>query len=333
MGRLLPALARGRPLWVAARWSRAFARRVRALVAGWRPEIIQMEYHAMGQYAAALHPSAGPRVLTFHEPGVQAAAELAARSRGARRIFWQRDLRMWRRYERELLDSVDAAVVFTERDRSTLAGLGGRAPLVRIPLSVPLPPAPLDPLGTDPPALLFLGNFVHPPNADAARHLARDIFPALRDLHPTLQLWIVGPGGAVALDGLDLRSIVVTGRVPDVTPWLERCAIVVAPLRLGGGMRVKVAEALAAGKAIVATSIALEGLDLEAGRDALVAEDARDFTIAISSLLDDPERRAALARAARDWAESNLGRQRFVDEYARLYERLLEGRGVPAGCP
>jgi glycosyltransferase involved in cell wall biosynthesis len=120
-----------------------------------------------------------------------------------------------------------------------------------------------------------------------------------------------------ARDGVE-----VTGRVPDVAPWLNAAALVVVPLRLGGGMRVKVVEALAYGKAVVASPRALEGLNVTDGVEVAVADGDDQFVTRIVSLLESPDARGGLARKARDWAVANLGTERWVAEYEALYDRL-----------
>ena len=99
--------------------------------------------------------------------------------------------------------------------------------------------------------------------------------------------------------------------------------MVVAPLATGGGMRVKVLEALAAGVALVATPRAIEGIDVTDGLELLVADDDAAFARAVASLLDDPERRASLGAAARRWAEQHAGWDDAMAAYDRLYTRLL----------
>jgi glycosyltransferase involved in cell wall biosynthesis len=119
-------------------------------------------------------------------------------------------------------------------------------------------------------------------------------------------------------------TVVVTGRVPDVTPYLDRAALVVVPLRLGGGMRVKVLEALAAGKAVVASPLAAEGLSVVGGKHLVLAESDEQFSDAIVRLLAEPEGRVALATCARSWACANLAWEGPIAAYERLYQSLIE---------
>jgi glycosyltransferase involved in cell wall biosynthesis len=117
--------------------------------------------------------------------------------------------------------------------------------------------------------------------------------------------------------------VVLTGFVPDLRPYLDRAAVVVAPLRVGGGMRVKVVEALAAGKAVVASGRAISGLSISDGEQVLLAETDHEFGDAVVRLLRDPERRAALAHRAHAWACAHLGWDEPISAYERLYESLV----------
>jgi glycosyltransferase involved in cell wall biosynthesis len=186
-----------------------------------------------------------------------------------------------------------------------------------------LPERPLNPLGAPPLNLLFIGNFRHLPNVDAALRLTSTIFPRVQARVPGLILYIVGDHPTRQIRQMATSTVVVTGRVPDVTPHLDRAALVVVPLRLGGGMRVKMLEALAAGKAVVASPLAVEGLDVMDGKHVLLADSDRQFEDAIVQLLTQPERRTALAAHARNWACANLDWERSVAAYERLYENLI----------
>jgi len=117
----------------------------------------------------------------------------------------------------------------------------------------------------------------------------------------------------------------VTGYVADTWPHIEAAAVVAAPLRMGGGMRVKVLEALAAGKAVVATPRAVAGLELEPGTHAVVAEGDDELADGLADLLEDPDRRRRVGAAAREWANADLDWRHTVSAYERLYDSL--GRG------
>ena len=324
----LDSLLHGWPLWVTGSAIAAFRARVRTLARTWRPDIVQLEYHVMGQYLSALDGYQAARVLTEYEPGAKAAHDLWQSDRGFARVIRYLDMLAWERFERTIIRQVDAVVVFTERDRQALAQFAQKTPIVTIPFGTVLPEQPLNLPGNQPFSLLFVGNFKHPPNVDAAVRLSSTIFPQVQARFPGLVLHIVGDQPTARIRQMANKNIVVTGRVPDVTPYLNRAALVVTPLHLGGGMRVKVLEAVAAGKAVIASPLAIEGLDLVDGEHVVLAESDQQFSDAIVQLLADPERRALLAARARAWACANLGWEKSIAAYESLYESLIEGSRV-----
>lgn len=317
-------LLRGFPTRASELHNPAFGRRVHEVAAAWRPDIVQIEYPVLGQYLPALDGCPAPRVLVDHEATLRETRPWGGPLPGLTAAL---DERAWRSYKRRALERVDAVVVFTDRDAEVLAGLGSPTPVVRIAFGVPMPAEPLQPAAAD--GVLFVGNFQHPPNVDAAVWLARDVFAPLRRTHPDARLTIVGPSPPPEVLALAGDRVIVTGEVPDVTPHLRDAAVVTAPVRTGGGMRVKVLEALAAGKAVVATPRAVEGLDVLAGEHLEVAESDAGLRDAIARLLDDPGRRAALGAHARAWAQAHLSWDATVGAYERLYASLLDAASRP----
>jgi polysaccharide biosynthesis protein PslH len=325
-GRLVASLASLRPLWVTDWACREFSARVRAVVQDWQPEVIHIENHIMGQYLPALSHCPAPRILTEHEPSERAAPYLQSQN-GAVRILNGLDRKLWRRYEASIIRSVQTVIVFTDNDLVAVERLNTATPVVRIPLGTKLPEQPSDPVSTIPPNLLFFGNFYHPPNAEAAMRLVSTIFPAVRSKIPDVELFIVGDQPPPALIQEAGEGVVITRRVPDVTPYLSRATLVVVPLRLGGGMRVKMLEALALGKAIIASPVAAEGLDLVHGKHYFHAESDSEFCQAILQLLSDPEMRGSLSSNARAWACANLTWDEVISKYEALYKTLLDRSG------
>jgi polysaccharide biosynthesis protein PslH len=314
-------LARGMPTLATDWWMPGLAQRLQGLLATWRPNILQAEFTLMAQYL----PSSGVprRVLTVHDLGAAGARQRWRLSRGPARVVEQLELRAWERFERSALQRAQAVVVFTEEDRQALAPLAGVTPLVRIPLGVAAPAVPLSPVGYAPLRVLFVGSFAHGPNRDAAERLMRAIWPRVRAMRPGARLVVIGAQPPEQLRRLAGPDVELTGHVADVTPYLDAAAVVVAPLRLGGGMRVKILEALAAGKAIVASPLAIAGLEVRSGNQLLLAESDDDFAAAIIALLDSPARRAALARHAYAYARTSLSWEHSADRYDALYTHLL----------
>jgi len=321
------AALRGVPGWASFMDVANFARQTREMAVEWRPEIVHFEYHVMGQYAAALPDRRAIRILSEYEAGVLAAREHMATDGDGKALGPALQRRAWERFERRVIADVDAVIVFSERDRAALAPISSGRPIVRIGIGTHLPATPLDPLGTSSPAgLVFVANFMHPPNVDAAERLVTHIFPQVRARVPSAVLAIVGANPPASFTSSGSDGVTITGRVPDVVPWMNDAAVVVAPLRVGAGMRVKVVEALAHGKAVVASPRGLEGLDVTDGVHVAVAETDAEFVTRIVELLESPNTRATLARNAREWACANLGVDRWLDAYDALYASLASAR-------
>jgi glycosyltransferase involved in cell wall biosynthesis len=187
-------------------------------------------------------------------------------------------------------------------------------------------PRPVDrPQG---PLVVLLANFGYAPNVDGAHHLCRDILPLIERAVPNVHVWLVGnapPDDVLALAG---ERVTVTGYVPDVLPYLDAADVVVCPLRIGGGVKLKTIEALRRGKAIVSTHVGAQGLPTEARHALVIADGPRGFADAVANLLLRRERRvrreAQAARAAGrlptwDGAAAAL---------ASIYDELLDGVAV-----
>jgi glycosyltransferase involved in cell wall biosynthesis len=135
--------------------------------------------------------------------------------------------------------------------------------------------------------LLFVGNFWHQPNEDAAIYFCTEVFPEISRMIPDAVFLIVGNAPTESVKALATESIKVIGWVPDMTQYLESCHISVVPLRYGAGMKGKVGEAMGAGMPVVTTSIGIQGMDVVPGNDLLVADDPNKFAKAVVRLLSD----------------------------------------------
>jgi glycosyltransferase involved in cell wall biosynthesis len=176
--------------------------------------------------------------------------------------------------------------------------------------------------------ILFVGNFNHPPNADGADFLCHDILPHLDarilEEHP---IYIVGNGttGPVLSYGAESPDVRVVGWVPSLTPYLERAAISVVPLRYGAGTKRKLVHSMMAGTPSVSTTVGIEGLDAEHERDVLVADDAEGFARSIERLIRDKDLWTRLARQGSERIGEVHGqevvRARFLDALAETAKR------------
>lgn len=173
---------------------------------------------------------------------------------------------------------------------------------------------PLD--GTeDFPSLVFEGNQGFPPNIDAARHLVSDVFPLVRREFPACRVYIVGRDPDRATLALASDRVVVTGRVEDIRPYLDRASVFVCPMRIGAGIKNKILQAWAMAKPVVATPIAVGGLQARHGDNIAIARRAATFAAEVVQLLRDPVRRRELGKRGRDTV---LARYTWQEQASRL---------------
>jgi glycosyltransferase involved in cell wall biosynthesis len=209
-----------------------------------------------------------------------------------------------RRFEGQVLRRFDHILAVSETDRETLVRL---YPLARaLPISVI--PTGVDteyfvPAGhavAGPPNLVFTGSMDWLPNVDGVRFFCRDILPSIREVAPDTTFTIVGRSPTADVRRLgDEPGVEVTGRVDDIRPFLDRATVYVVPLRIGGGTRLKIFEAMSAGKAVVSTTIGAEGLPVENGRHVLLADTPETFAATVVDLVRDAAARHELERNAR----------------------------------
>lgn len=222
---------------------------------------------------------------------------------GAKRLLYGRECRRMLSYEKAAVRKFQHVIAVSEHDRRLMSEWVDAARITVVPTGVDLGQYAPEDSGREPGALvMFTGAMDWEPNIDAMEYFCRDIWPGVKAAVPAARLRVVGrnPGRRVRILGSD--SVEVTGRVPSVIEHLEQAAVVVVPLRIGGGTRLKIYEAMAAGKAVVSTSVGAEGLDVHDGRDIILADSAKAFRDSVVALLQDRDLRKRYERAAAELA-------------------------------
>lgn len=333
--RLLSARRRGRPLMVEKYDRQAMHTALDALIARIRPDVVQVEYGFMAPYAArARQAEPTPHViLNTHELGslVRLRRAAAARDRLAHRRHGEA-LARWAAHESTFADAADTIACVTEQDRTVLAALTDPSRLVTMPLGTDVEALPLTHPGDapDPPHLLFVGSFGHPPNVEGMTDFLRRHLPRIRASRPDVVLDVVGAGAPSSLHDAAAAhgdGVVFHGFVDDLAPFYDRAAVFVVPLVSGGGIKIKVLEAMGRGAAVVSTPIGLEGIDDDGEASIRVGADD-DFATAVLSLLDTPDERRELGARARAWIERGFGWDGIVE---RLTARVQSSQARHGG--
>jgi glycosyltransferase involved in cell wall biosynthesis len=247
-----------------------------------------------------------------------------------RRVYSAIEWRKVREEERHAWRHLDGCTVTSARDRDILLAHEptARTAVVANGVDIDFFQPPVSPAPRTPPSLVFFGAMDYHPNTDAVLWFLRDIMPRIAPAPANLCVSIVGRRPPDSVRAHQTSRVEVTGVVNDVRPWLERADVVIVPVRIGGGTRLKILEAMAMGKAVVSTTIGAEGLDLVAERDLLVADDAAGFAAQVARLLADSELRRRLGAAARGLVANRYSWKRSVDTLSEFYGDLLDARAA-----
>ncbi|WP_322488685.1 glycosyltransferase family 4 protein [Chloroflexus sp.] len=309
---------------------------LRLLTAREHFDIIHADQLNMAPFAVDL--PGGARIIDQHNAVWTIVARMAARSDLIRRIGLQIEARRLRRAEARLCARFDGMLAVSEPDYAFLK-------LAAADAGVALPPTAIIPIAIDarseapvqrhsaPNTILSMATMFWPPNVDGVLWFAREVWPLVRQAVPQARVALVGsrPPETVRQLAAD-PAIEVPGYVADPRPYLERTAALIVPVHAGGGMRVKILEALARGLPIVSTTIGYEGIDLTPGEHLLVGDTPQAFAEALIRLLRDPELGRRLAVQGRRVAEERYDWRVVCPAIDHLYATALQrANSLPAG--
>jgi glycosyltransferase involved in cell wall biosynthesis len=180
------------------------------------------------------------------------------------------------------------------------------------------------------PIVTFVGAMDWEPNVDGVEYFAGEIWPAIQAEVPEAKFRIVGRNPDRRVKKWASQSIEVAGRVPSVVEYLQQSAVVIVPLRIGGGTRLKIYEAMATAKAVVSTTVGAEGLDVHHGRDIMLADDAGSFAQAVIMFLRDRELRRRYENAAAETA-ARCDWPAIGDRFNEVLRSVVEKRSSRIG--
>ena len=232
----------------------------------------------------------------------------------AKRMMYRMEFRKMFCYERAAVCKFHHVISVSENDRALMTQWVDGDRVTVVPTGVDLAEYRPDPAASQAnpspasaPLITFVGAMDWEPNVDGVEYFCAEVWPSIKAEIPQARFRIVGRNPDRRVQKWASDSIEITGRVPSVVEHLHQSAVVIVPLRIGGGTRLKIYEAMAAGKAVVSTTVGAEGLDVQHGRDILLADDAPSFARAVRTLLRDPglcrryEKAAAETAARYDW--------------------------------
>ena len=220
----------------------------------------------------------------------------------------------WRRMQTRILDEASLSIVCSTDDERRL---GMRTDVAVVPNSYPVPELSVSTPSAEQPVFLFPGSFLYGPNAQGARWLADDIAPILRERLPNARLRLAGKAGP-AIEELGVKGLEVAGFVPSMADELRQASCVIVPLLAGSGTRIKILEAFAHRIPVVTTSIGCEGLDIDDGVHAVVADTPAAFADACEHVIAERGLGTSLADAAHSHFRRRFSREVVMSRIAAL---------------
>lgn len=319
-----PALSRGTPFIVGRFVSGAFREAIRAAMRRFKPDIVQIESPFLLPYAMTVREESGARiVLRSLNVEFRIWEGLVRNERNAlRRFALRRVAASLRAYEVRKLNTPDAIVPISAEDGEEFRRLGCTRPMHVVPCGI-MPGEPAA-KATESGTVGFIGSLDFRPNQEAVMWIVNELWPRVTERVPEARLSIAGSG---APDWLRRhasgQNIEFLGRVDDAQAFLTRMSVVIAPLFAGGGMRIKVIEAMALARPIVATTLGAGGIDVQSDRDIIIADDVMAFADGVTQMLREPGTAARIGNAARDTVRERYDNDTLARGLLRFYESLL----------
>lgn len=305
---------------------RSFLRVVARAAACFKPDIVQVDFLHVGIYGLLAGRQQGvPVILRMHNVD----SSLMARFQHVQlnplvRLYAALQERRLRFYESEYLRRFDRCVAITDDDARLLSRIGG--------ISVDVVPSGVDTsyfspsgMAEEPDSVVSVALMNWMPNIVSTRWFLNQVFPFIQRQIPGVKFFIVGKGPPSDIRRhSDGKSVLVTGFVDDVRPWFAKSAVVVVPTRVGSGMRIKILESLAMGKAVVSTRVGCEGIaGLVDGENVVIADSERDFAAAVVRLLKNKRQRERQGSAGRRLVMSRYQWAHVGAEFERIYRETL----------
>lgn len=231
-------------------------------------------------------------------------------------------------YEREVSHRFDLVIAVSQEDAEMFRKDYGIANVIDVPTGVDIDYfRPRNDGQVRPNSLVFTGSMDWLPNEDAMQYFTKEILPLVRKRIPEVVVTIVGRNPYPSLVELSERDkgVIVTGRVDDVRPYIDNASVFIVPLRIGGGTRLKIYEAMAMERAVVSTSIGAEGLPVTPGKEILIADTPEEFAESVIGLLGNSETAQELGRTAATRVRNEFGWEQVAKTFATACENVLRG--------
>jgi glycosyltransferase involved in cell wall biosynthesis len=305
--------------------TKAFEQKIIEVLRNETFDIIQLETLQMASYLDVIHKySKAPVVLRAHNIEHKIWQRVAENCPNPiKRIYLNQLYRSLKRFEISILNKIDGIVAITPVDARNLDRLSHSTNIISIPFGINLDSLPENPVQPEEASLFHIGTMNWFPNEESIRWLLSEVWPVISKKLPEIELHLAGRYMPDWMMKLSLPNLTVEGEVPDVWEYMQQFSIMVVPLFSGSGIRIKIVEAMAAGKAIITTAIGAEGINYENGQHLIIAKDAKSFIDAIIKVCNDKTLRDSLGQNARALIAKEHDNHKLMLKLMTFYEELV----------
>jgi glycosyltransferase involved in cell wall biosynthesis len=317
------------PYFLRMHGSTAMKKTIAEMVAKDKYDFVIAEYSVMGQFIhnnTYLPPV--QRIISVHECYYLARLkDFRHYSLGFKKLKEAVNLKGLKKYEFDMYLQADKVLALTPQGREELLDICPQLNISIVPHGVDTEHFSFSSLENEEKAITFVGNYLHYPNVDAVLFFHEEIWPLLKAKVPDAKFYIVGqsPPDNIRAFSQD-ADIIVTGKVDDVTPFLKKGRVFICPVRLGGGFRGKILEAMSVGRPVVSTSLGAEGIPANHRENIIIADSPSSFVQEISELLSDDVLYERIREKARKMVEEKYAWEKGVEVLKKTLNEMMAAR-------
>ncbi|MEA1928151.1 MAG: glycosyltransferase family 4 protein, partial [Candidatus Auribacterota bacterium] len=306
--RRAPLLLR-HPFAVAANYSKDLLKNLRQMIAEGSYDCVQFENFHLGQYSHLIEPGI-PRILVLQDIVSDVLRQQVRIAPGLKKYYYYREWKLSRYWEKWYAIWSGNVFLMSLKDKRAVESWDVGCHTYIMPPLLDNNLLRKSEEKRDPATILFVGAMHRPGNQDAALRLRDEIMPEVRRRIPEARCLIVGANPPLWIKKLSRPDFIVTGTVEEIGPYLASASLLAVPLRIAGGIILKIIQAMTAGCPVVASRAANAGIGAAEGSGVLIADRSSDFAAAIISLLKSPEKALHLGRAGREWVARQYNREK-----------------------
>ena len=312
------------PYSVAANYSKLLLKNLREMIADGSYDCVQFENFHLGQYARLIDPGI-PRILVLQDIVSDVLRQQIRIASGLKKYYYYREWKLSRYWEKWYAIWSGNVFLMSLKDKRTIESwdVGVRSSIMPPLLDLEKLRGPEE--RREPGTVLFVGAMHRPGNRDAVIRLKKEILPLVRKEYPEVRCLIVGANPSAEIRDLSSDNFIVTGKVKRIEPYLASASLMAVPLRVAGGIILKIVQAMTAGCPVVASRSANAGIEAGDGSEILIADRSSEFASAIIRLLKSPDYALRLGRSGREWVASKYNREKCVEKMERVYWKIGNG--------